>query len=279
MVKGKEATQRTIDPLNADYARTRPDAFARVLARGSVAEIGDVLARLPASRAASIAARLPSGHLLGLLNETEASVGDWLSASPLDDATALLSRLPAERRLVLVNSVPDPKRRRELLRQQRYPAHSVGALVRDVSARVPIDASLAHAVELLHTAPNASAGAAVVVDVDGRYKGNIDFQRLASTVPVPRRIDEVLSTVEPLLPETSIEVAADSALLAEQEWLPVVDHQARLLGCVSRPDLLRAATTGRDRLRQGFSTLDLVDDVVASIAKLLDTAFGRRSGR
>lgn len=266
-----------IDSLNADFAKARPEVFARTLSKGQTADVLDVLNRLPRERVASIAARLSGIQILTLLETGGQRFEGWLAASPFDDAVALLSRVPRERRLSLINAVADRKRRQQLLRQQRYPSHSVGALVRDVAVRISADTTVAQTLETLARF-DQDPGPIAVVDADGRFVGGLDWLRLATKPAPARRVSEYTVNIETILPETPIAVAAERHVLSAHTWLPVVDHQGRILGSVARAALVHAV--GADLTANGETrhlTIDLMNDAIRCLASLLDMAFGRRN--
>lgn len=266
-----------VDLLQADFARAHPDAFARALIRAQDSEIASVLERLPKALVASVVARLPAARALPLLESSGKKIEAWMSSCPFDDAVALLSRVPRDRRLPFINAVSNRWRRQQLLRQQRYPAHTVGSLVRDIGIRLPAAMPSAEALETIAGAA-PDPGPVIVVDSRGRFLGGVDLLRLATGASPSSPAADFVVRVGTILPETSIAVAAEAHQLSPHNWLFVADHQDRILGAVERAALLRAARAGRMAPREPWRlAFDLAADAVWSLLALLDTVLGRRT--
>lgn len=267
-----------IDPLSADFARKHPDAFAKVLGRGELPEIMRVLKQMPASLAASVAARLPPSNGNAVLLSSQERSARWLAEASYDDAISLLGRMPREHCLTVVNSMADSKRRRELLRFLRYPAHSVGALVSDVRVRLSGDTPAAEALHELCALKTGNPGPIVVLHADGRYLGVLDLWLLISRDPPSGPVRDYVSHVPALLPETSLANAVLDTNWQLHNWLPVVDHEQRVLGGVSRDRIV--GSTAQVRTQGGSEIMaSLGTDMMRVLATLLDRILGGRAAR
>lgn len=266
-----------IDPLNADFARQDPDTFAAVLGRGETQEIIVVLSGLPPGLAGSIVSRLPASRIGVLWAAGQDSQERWLAEAPFNDAKALLSRIPREQCLALVNSLKGRDRRRNLLQYLKYPAHSVGALVSDVPLRITAETPAADVLAELRTLPPDDPGPLVVVQADGNYLGQLDLWKLVTGNPPAGPIRDYTSPTPTLHPETSLASAAEDQNWQVHNWLPVVDHEQRILGSVSRASVFRTAGHHVDRRRPGqdFITV-LVADVVRLFGNVLDSLLKKR---
>lgn len=229
-----------IDPLSLDFAIRFPDSFARVLGRGDEEESSRIIESLPGARKAGIVARLPAGRILQLLDSDRHRPAQWLAEAPFEDAVNLLSRLPRERRLALVDSIDDRERKRRLKQQQRYPAHSVGALVGDIPLRFSADSLAADVLHELRELETDDPGPLVVVDKDGRYLGMLDRWRLLTSNPPVGLVGDYVIKLKAVMPEVAIADAAMNDDWHTRNWLPVVDHRRRILGGVSREKVFRA---------------------------------------
>lgn len=268
------------DRLSLDFAMRHPDAFARALSRGEFEECEQVLAGLPADRMAGIVARLPGAQIRRLLNSSGQKPESWLAEAPFEDAVNLLSRLSRERRLVLINKLADSDRQRDLLRQQQYPAHSIGALVADIPQLLAAMTQAKDVVNDLRELNPDTIGPIVVVDIYGRYLGVLDRWRLLLSTPPTGLVDDFLIPLTPIRPETPVAVVARDDLWHHRNWLPVVDHRQRVLGIVSREKVMRAASTFAENVRPGGDILvDLLDELVALCEKALHKLAPRSGAR
>lgn len=268
------------DLLNADFARKHPGKFARLLGRGDTADIVRVLKKLPRAVAASIVARLPASRIDLLVGTGESGVGHWLADAPFDDAVALLSRIPRERCLVLVNSLQARERQRRLLQYLKYPPHSVGALVTDAPFRVSADTDVADVLAELRTFERDRPQPVVVASADGKYFGMLDAWRLLTGDSVHGPVAEFVVHVPAIYPETSLAAAVQDPGWNAHSWLPVVDHERRLLGGVSRAHLLAAASKYAHNARPSRDILSvLIGDVVHLFGELLTRSLSRRGTR
>lgn len=267
---------KNLDPLSVDFATRYPDAFARVLGRGDAAEMAQIIARLPAASRAGIVARLPVARIEFLLQSDIDDPAQWLSAAPFDDAVTLLSRMPQQRRLDIINAIADRDCRRRLLRHQRYPLHSVGALVRDVPLIISAGTKAVDAVAELRGLASDDQGPLVVVDAEGRYLGILDRWRLLLGNPPPGEVGDYVIDVAPLYPETPIVAAVHVDEWHRRNWLPVVDHRKRVIGGVSREMVFAAHKEVPDDAIGGGLLLELLAGVVRPLAALIENSLATR---
>ena len=245
-----------VDVLNADFARSDPDAFARILAGGDADEINTVLERLSPAVAATIIARLPVSLIATLVDSNKEAFNAWLVDSPIDTAIALLAQVPREISLALVNSLDDRVRRRRFLQYLRYPAHSVGALVSDVPLKFQSDMPAKQVVDELRQRGGEDPGPAIVVLADGSYLGLLDMWRLLTSTSVTGPVRAYVHAAAPLHAETPVASAITDPNWHEHNWLPVVDHEGRILGGVTRARLFGALEHRvSDRARGSLFTL------------------------
>lgn len=267
-----------IDPLCGDFARKHPKEFAKVLGRGELPEIVRVLKLMPASVAASVVARLSSSSGDAVLLSSQESSAQWLADASYEDAISLLGRMPREHCLVLVNSLADSKRRRRLLQFLRYPAHCVGALVTDVLVRLSADTPAVEALHELRALQTGKPGPIVVQHADGRYLGILDLWLLISRDPPSGPVREYASHVPAMFPETSLANAALDPNWQQHNWLPVVDHDQRVLGGVSRDRMFGATAKARTQGGSDFMA-GLVTQMMRVLATLLDRILGGSAAR
>lgn len=264
------------DRLNVDFATRHPDLFARVLGRGEFDQCEQIVDSLPADKKAGIVARLPAPHIRQLLDSQQQQPVSWLADAPFDDAVNLLSRLSRERRLALVNSLADSDRQRDLLRQQQYPRHSIGALVADIPLLLATVSQAKDVVNDLRGLDPDSVGPIVVVDIYGRYRGILDRWRLLLREPPVGQVEDFLIPLAPIRPESPVTAVAMDDEWHRRNWMPVVDHEERVLGIVSREKVMRAASQqAGGPQRSGDILVDLLEDLVFLAERMLRAVLTR----
>jgi Mg/Co/Ni transporter MgtE len=247
--------------LNAQFARKSPAQFARIIGAREIDEIRTVLDALPAELQASIGARLPARKIQAMLDTAQTDVASWISAGRFEDAVTLLSRVGREKRLALVNGIRNEQRKRRLLRSLQYPNHSVGALVQDVNIHILAEARAADVAQEIRALGESDPGALVVTDAADRYVGMLDAWKLLSAAQPDGSIRSYLDAVSAVHPEMPISAVAASPDWHTSTWLPVVDHDQRVLGAVSRERLFAAAGPATES-RPRDILFDLLDELV-----------------
>lgn len=267
-----------LDPLNLDFASKHPDAFAKVLGRAEPDEISRLLKKMPAQLAASVVAKLPVSRAGSMTAADPEAATQWLTDATFDDAVKLLGLMPRSSCLAVINSLTSKERRRKLLRFLNYPAHSVGTLVSDVLVRIAADTSAADALQELRALPADDPGPIVVLHPDGRYFGVLNLWPMLSRDPPAGHIRDYVSRVPALYPETSLTEAAQDRKWQSHDWLAVTDHEERLLGGISRRQLLEAVGGEADRAPQDAELYaHLLADMFRVLGALVDRILNRRA--
>lgn len=266
-----------VDPLLADFASKSPGAFASTLSRGQADDIAAILQKLPPSLAAAITSRLPQARIDAIVDSGDAALADWLAESTLDDAVRLLGRLPRDRGLALVNSLQSRKRRHKLLQYLHYPPHTVGALVSDVLIRFGADTQARDVLREFRSFETDYSRPIVILHVDGRYLGLLDLAKLLARDPPKGRIREYTLSAPALRPEWTLSSAVQDPGWHSHNWLPVIDHEERLLGGVSRLEMFSAAErqSGNARRDNDLFT-SLMTDMMVVLGDLVERILTRR---
>ena len=265
-----------VDALHADFARSDPDAFARIISRGDVDEINAILERLSTTGAATVVSKLPGALIETLLDRDENSVKAWLSNAPIDTAIVLLSHIPREISLPLVNALSDRGRRRRFLQYLQYPAHSVGALVKDVPLKFRSDMPAREALEELQEFAGEDPGPVVVISANASYVGLLDIWKLLTSPAVAGTVNDYMLVTPPLYAETPVASAIADPNWQEFNWLPIIDHERRILGGVSRASLYGAKERSANRQESGSLIALLLSELPYVTAQLVSSAWGRR---
>jgi Mg/Co/Ni transporter MgtE len=201
--------------------------------------------------------RIPPADLTELLQVSEPTslvptltslapelVATLLSALPTSQATALLAQLPLEYSvLVLRQMAPaertallegfDPETARPLTSRLTYAPGTVGALMDPFALTLPVDISIAEALERLRSSLSKREGPYVyLVDREHHLVGTLSFHALIAADPDAALVSVMHSQLIKVAPSTS-----EASLLRGSYWrelraVPVVDAHGVLLGLV-----------------------------------------------
>lgn len=229
------------DLLLLDFARRDPAGFAAALEGASPGDTMLVLRGLPAPVAVSVASRLAQSQLNTLVAEHQEQLCRWLESVEPDLAIALVSRLPRDRGIRLVSSLTNQKLRRSVLRFLRYPLHCVGGLVPMTTVQVPSRTPVLNVIAELQELGTGSEVPVVLLDHDGRFCGKLDLWRLLLAGLGQGQAGDYLLRTPVLYPETPLTSARQLLAWDDHDWLPVVGHDQRVLGSVSRKRVFGAA--------------------------------------
>jgi len=268
------------DRLTLTYANRYPEKFAAEIAAAPDSERLDVLLGLTAAAAGRVTARLPAGVFRKICSEQREHLITWLNASSFDDAVALLVRLPRTEQRTLVGLITDRSTRRRLRQFLNFPSHSVGALAVELPMRVLAETPL-HDLLIELTGLGARREQPIVLtDADGLYAGILDIWRLALTDTVSGTAADCSLRIEAVQPELSVLNARNLRQWHRHAWLPVVDHEQRVLGIVTREQILGTTETihsDTEIIRESIGILCLRYFEV--LAQLLERLLGGLSRR
>jgi Mg/Co/Ni transporter MgtE len=264
------------DPLLLEFARSRPDEFASVMANADLRQLAEVIESLPAASAAKVATRLPSWQLTGLLGALAPEpICRMLISAPMDDAVAIVSHLQESRYPAILEACPDSQRL-SLRQLFDYPSHSLASMATTRFIRIGAGTTCGEFSRQLSYSGDTRPRPVLVVDEQGKYLGMLNLQVAFSLKNRAKPVEEVITHVEPLSGLTSAESALGSRLWTRYNELPVVDGRHRLLGVVSRATLQRVAG---DSDASEFSTERLFSELatgyLSTCGRLLEAMLGK----
>jgi Mg/Co/Ni transporter MgtE len=269
------------DRLTLAYANRYPEQFAAEIATAANAEQLEVLLGLPAAAAARVTARLPASAFMQICRQQRDQLITWLNAASFDDAVALLARIPRPDQRTLVSLIVDRATRRRVRQFLNFPAHSVGAVAAEVPVMVQADTPCQDLLTELISLGSRREQPIVLTDSEGRYSGILSVWRLALTADKSTTVKDCsLSNIEPVQPEMSVLSARNLRQWQHHAWLPVVDHEQRVLGFVTREQILGTSETihsDAEIFRESIAVLCLrYFEVMAELLERLFTGFSER---
>lgn len=225
------------------FAVEDPDRFAQLLgATHDVGEAVEILNEIPDGAEAEVLSRLgpeAAERLLGALSDD--MLGAWLAACPTDVGRRLLSRVGQQRSTRLISRIEDPSKRRGLRRIASYPADSIGAKMHFGVLTISEAATVSEVERVFQEQQAGSECPAVIIGADRRVAGVLDLVAFVRNRDDEACAGEFCIRVPPVHADSPL-----SSLLMREEWrqltgLPVVDFENKLVGYVTRADLVSAA--------------------------------------
>jgi Mg/Co/Ni transporter MgtE len=227
-----------IDPLLLEFASSRPAELAELMVDADGGELEDLISRLPVKAAARVAACLPSWILSQLLVNLSPSVtAELLWGARHDDAVTLVAHLhEIQYADILESSKPDQLDK--LHRLFEFPTLSLSALASPEFIRVEQSQLCASFIEELSAYNNFQSRPIFAVDAQGVYRGVVNLFALIAKDVQQQKVARVTEYIRPLSGEMSAAMGLESPLWLNQLALPVTDRKGRVLGAVTRRQLL-----------------------------------------
>jgi Mg/Co/Ni transporter MgtE len=204
-----------------------------------------VAEELDDERLADVLEELPEDEQLDIIEELDDErAAEILDLMEPDDAADLMANLPEERTEALLELM-DQDEAEDLRRLMTYAPFTAGGLMTTEPIICAADATVAEAMALIRRQDVAPALAASVFvtlppyeTVTGRYLGVVHFQRMLRYPPHERLATLLDTELEPVSPETPIQVIHRALANYNLVALPVVDAENHLVGVVTVDDVL-----------------------------------------
>lgn len=260
------------NPLALAYARAYPGELAGFLVGHQAAAVPEIVAGLPGAEAAALVARLPQGHAERVLSVSdEADISGWLDAASLDDGVAVALRVPDGRRSAVLDAMDNSRAREAIRRVLVYPVTTVGALTDPSAVHLRADMPLSEAIVALRDDRRGTERAVWLVDDKGCFAGQLDLQQALVAHSDRQPLSDWCIGLRPLRAESTLAAARDVPEWMKHAELPVVDHQERLLGTVSRERLVQALGGA---MADSPGLMEDVGDLVRQYFNVMGTVLG-----
>lgn len=268
--------------LIATYSDLRPADIASALLDLPDERMVEVAEELDDERLADVLEELPEDEQLDIIEELDDErAAEILDLMEPDDAADLMANLPEERTEALLELM-DEDEAEDLRRLMTYAPFTAGGLMTTEPIICAADATVAEAMALIRRQEVAPALAASVFvtlppyeTVTGRYLGVVHFQRMLR-YPPHERLATILDTeLEPVSPDTPIQVIHRALANYNLVALPVVDAENHLVGVVTVDDVLDHL------LPEDWRTEESIDEathVAAKAAKVAAKSTGGARG-
>lgn len=234
--------------LRRAYASGNPDQFAELLGKAeSPDEVLSIVNDIPIELTSNVVARLTPDAATRLLS----GLGDpilitWLDAGPTDTGRRLLSRFSRERADRLISGIKDASKRRGLRRLATYPSGSIGELVQIRVASVREEAIAADIQEAIQRFEGPLEGPVVVRKVDGTTAGVLNLKQFLQNRDSGATAADFCDPIKPVFAHLPVESLKQSIEWSQMASLPVVDHEQRLVGYITRQAVENATATDRE---------------------------------
>jgi Mg/Co/Ni transporter MgtE len=263
------------------FATQEPERFAELLGMSQdVSSTLRILTEIPDGMECDVVARLPTeaaGRLLsGLADPVLVS---WLEFASLDAGRRMLSRINSDRSARLIRGISNRSKRRALRSLSGYPAGSIGALVQTQMAKIREDTPASAIAENIKRQGASLEGPILVEHHDGTLRGVLDLTRFVQNLDNAATADDFCITPKPVYPDSPSSTLENPDAWTGLTSLPVVDHENRPIGYITRSALEKSAgKAGGDDHPLG-SMVELSKRYWEVSAALMALIFGGRAER
>ena len=239
------AADQPAEQLLAKLDAMRPADVADVLHDLTPKRRLEVARGLDDEQLADVLEELPEDDRVEILQTLEAErAADVLEEMDPDDAADLISELPPEQAEALLERM-EPEDAEDIRRLLSYDDFSAGGMMTTEPIVLPPDATVADALAQIRN-PDLSPALASQVYVTrapmetptGRFLGTCHFQQLLREPPGTLVSSLIDSNLDPVGPNTPLDVITRTFAAFNLVALPVVDENNHLLGAVTIDDVI-----------------------------------------
>ena len=224
--------------LNA-FALEDPGRLAELLETSDdAAEALSILMEIPPGLRSDVAARLsPVAAERVLGHQPDSALIEWLSSGPADAARRLLAKFSQDRANRLISGIADRSKRRAFRRFLNYPAGSVGQLTQVHMLTAAENEPASEIDTRIQRLGTPLEGPIPILNQAGRVIGILDLTRFVQNRSSAGSAVSFCIPVEPVFADSPATSLKQPAAWGKLGSLPVVDHEQRLIGYVTRHTL------------------------------------------
>jgi len=238
-----------------------------------LADIVEMLQKMPPDEAANALARMPDVRAVGVLDRPEFEAApEILALLPPARAIQLVSQMSDDRAADVLAEMGDeagpvlaaltPEFRNTITSLLAWPADTAGGMMTTEYVSVPADATVAQTLDHIRTIERTreTVYSVFLIDDEDRLVAMISLRRLIAADPASPAID-LARARDPITvsPETDREIVADLIRRHDLLALPVVDERHHLLGIVTVDDVLDALVAEYTEDTQKFGGVEALD--------------------
>lgn len=250
------------DPLVEACCRKHADHVAGLLRRQSVEEIRAFLSELPADTASRVLARLESHQMSACLSSMEApGLARIIAHAGHEDSVEIIAHLSNKRYDELVSAADGDALATRLY---AFSKRTLGAIASPGFVRVKSGRQCAEVRQDLSDGEYKRDAPLYLVDERGTLLGTVPLLAVIADRNAQLAVDKLARPAHPLSDRMTVGAALEAREWTRATVLPVVDGNQRLIGTVSRQQLLRL--TQREG-GTGYSLEQLTGDLAAEYLK------------
>ena len=261
------------------FASEDPQRFASALEQSDdVSETLAAIEGIPDDLKCDVVARLSPEAVERILKQLpDSSVIGWLEAASVESGRRLLAKESAKRSEQLILGISDRSKRRGLRRMAAFPAGSVGRLVQLGMISIDQDESIAEIEARLQGYIAMPEGPISVHRKDGRLIGVLDPLRFMQKRNSAETAADCCIPLKPVYADAPAHTLAPSDRWAGLGSLPVVDHEEKPIGFITRFAVENSLNQDRDQNPLADLVLILSERYLAVAAQLMSLFFDRRA--
>ena len=259
------------DPIVEQACTRHPDQVADVLRGLPLKEVTAFLSALPPAAAAGVMSRLESQLLSACMVSMDAkTLARIIAGAGHEDSVEIIAHLPNSRYDELISANPAETSALET-RLYAYSGKTLGAIASPDFVRIKSGQLCGDVKQSLAAGERDADAPLYLVDAKGVLRGLLPLLAVIADRNLNLDVDQICQPIQPLSEHTTVTAALEARQWSRHSVLPVVDSSHRLIGTVTRAQLLRL---GRHGSRPGYSLPDLAGDLVSeylsSCSSLLD---------
>jgi Mg/Co/Ni transporter MgtE len=261
------------------FASEDPDRFAALLgsAQGNdevLAVLGDIAIEYRADVISRLALETADRVLK---NVDDTMLVEWLAAGTMDASRRMLLRVESKRAQRLIDGISDRTKRRGLRRLSSYPSGTIGELVQIHSISIKADATIDDINTLIHRHSGALEGPIAIERHDGTLMGVLDLTKFVQNRNASANAADFCIRVAPVYADSPLPSLQKSPAWNHSVTIPVVEHEQRLIGYISRSTYEQAICSKGEGTMFFEAIVEITNQFWAFLTQILVLLLDRRA--